>query len=134
VQEQLIGLDACSELFLETEGRNRHDRPMRFSGHSQSSPRVRSYGRKDIILSKDWRARGSIQRVGACILATVLLLGSVALFVASALLRAQVSNGVAGVSGQVLGAAVALLPLFIACALTFFAGRLIKGVARSFRK
>ncbi len=127
-------MDAWPELFLGTEGKHRYDRPMRFNGHLQSSPRLRSYGRKDIILSKDWRARGSVQRVGACILATVLLLGSAALFVASALLRAQVSNGVAGVLGQVLGTALALLPLFIACALTFFAGRLIKGIARSFRK
>lgn len=127
-------MDAWPELFLEIEGKNRHDRPMRPNGHSQSSPRLRSYGRKDIILSKDWRARGAVQRVGACILATVLLLGSAALFVASALLRAQVSNGVAGVLGQVSGTALALLPLFIACALTFFAGRLIKGIARSFRK
>lgn len=107
---------------------------MRFSGHPQDTPRLPSRGPRDSLLSKDWTARGAVQRVGASIFATVLFLGSVALFVASALLRAQVSEAVTGILGQLLGFMLALLPFFIACAFTFLAIRLIRGVGRSFHK
>lgn len=107
---------------------------MRFVSHQQDPPRLRTRGPQDSLLSKDWRARGATQRIGATVFATVLLFGSVALVAACVLLRIQVSEAVGGISGQVLGSAIALFPFLIACVLTFLAIRLIKGISRSFRR
>lgn len=102
--------------------------------YQRNSFRLLSYGPKDIILSKDWTARGTVQRVGASVFATILLLGSIALLLAGFLLWAQVSNAIAGTLGQMLGALLALLPFFIAYGLTFFAVRLIRGICRSLQR
>jgi hypothetical protein len=112
----------------------KHHRQMRFSAHLQDPPRLRTTGPKDNFFSKDWTARGGVQRVGASLFATLFLLGSVALFVGGVMLRVQVSEAVDGILGQALGTAVALLPFLMACALIFVTVRLIKGVSRSFHR
>jgi hypothetical protein len=112
---------------------NRHHRATR-SGHLQDTPRLNTTGPKDNCFSKDWKARGGVQRVGASLFATLFLLTSVAVFVGGLMLRAQVVYAVDGIWGHALGTAVALLPFLMACFLIFVAVRLIKGVSRSFHR
>ena len=112
----------------------KHHRQMRFSAGLSDIPRLRTTGPKDNFFSKNRRARGGVQRVGAGIFATLLLLCSVASLLAGVVLRAQVSDAVDGVLGLALGTGAALVPFLVACALIFFAVRLIKGVSRSFHK
>ena len=113
---------------METDGKRDARRSQR------SSFRLLSYGPEDIILSKEWTARGTVQRIGASVFATILFLGSAALLLAGLLLWAQVSNAMGGILGQMLGALLALSPFFLACGLMFFAARLIRGIYRSFHR
>lgn len=112
----------------------KHHSQVRFSSNLPDIPRLRTTGPKDSFFSKDWTARGVVQRVGASIFVTLLLLTSVALCAGGVVLRDQVSSAVDGIFGRVLGTAVALFPFLMACALVFFAVRLIKGIRRSFDK
>jgi TRAP-type C4-dicarboxylate transport system permease small subunit len=109
----------------------KHHRQVPFGGNLRDLPRLRTSGPKDNFFSKNWKARGRVQQVGASLFATLFFVSSLAMIVASAVLQAQVSNAVEGILGRVLGAAVALVPCLMACALIFFAVRLIKGVNRS---
>src|SRR5258708_2330153 len=91
-------------------------------------PRLRTTGSKDKFFSKDWKARGRVQQVGVSLFAALFLLSSLAMIVGSAMLQVEVSNEVGGILGRVFGAVAALVPCLAACALVFFAVRLIKGV------
>jgi hypothetical protein len=130
-----MSLGAWEELFLEIkEDEKQHDRPTPF-GHLQDDlPRLRTTGPKDNLFSKNWTARGGVQRVGASLFAALFLLSSVALFVGGVVVRVQISNVVDGIFGQALGTSVALLPFLMACALIFVAVRLIKGISRSIHR
>jgi hypothetical protein len=104
-------------------------RTMWFRG--QNVPILYGRGRKDILGSEDWIARGTIQRIGATIVATVFFCGSAALFVASLLIRAQISETVGGVFGQIFGTVLAVLAFLVACIGMFLTFRLVRGIARS---
>ena len=108
--------------------------PMRFREDPQNAPILQSRGPRDSLLSKGWTARGAIQRVGATILAIGFLLGSIALFIASIVVRAQTAEMIVGILGQVFGIMLAALAFSLACALMFLAVRFLQGVARSFYK
>jgi len=110
----------------------KHRSQMRFGGNVSDIPRLRTTSPKDWLLSKNWTARGRVQRVGAILFTALFLLAAVAAFVGGVILRAQVLGAVDGVLGQALGIAVELLPFLVACGLVFAAARLIKGVRRSF--
>jgi hypothetical protein len=112
----------------------KHHSQMRFDGNLSDVPRLRTTGSKDRLLSKNWTARGRVQRVGAILFAALFLLASVAAFVGGVILRVQVLNAVNGILGQALGIAVELAPFLMACGLIFAAVRLIQGVRRSFHK
>jgi hypothetical protein len=58
----------------------------------QYVPVLFGHSRQDIFGSEDWVARGTIQKIGAIIFALVLFCGSIALFVASVLMRAETSE------------------------------------------
>jgi hypothetical protein len=100
----------------------------------QNVPILYGRGRKDIFCSEDWIAKGAIQRIGATIVAAVFFCGSVALFVASLLIRAQISETVDGVFGQIFGTVLGVLVLLVACVGMFLTFRLVRGVVRSFDK
>jgi uncharacterized membrane protein YdjX (TVP38/TMEM64 family) len=74
------------------------------------------------------------KKIGATIFTTGLFCGSVALFVASFLARAEISKNVGGVLGQVFGFTLAMLAFFAASASMFLTFRLARGVIRSFYK
>jgi hypothetical protein len=105
-----------------------------FRGGPENTPILRSVGPKDILLSKDWAARGAIQRAGAGILATVFLLASVVLLIASLAVRAQTSEKIGGVFGLISGMLLALLGCFLAGISMFLSMQLLRGVVRSFYK
>jgi hypothetical protein len=105
---------------------------MRFRG--QNVPILYGRGRKSIFGTEDWTARGTIQKIGATIFATGFFCASVALFVASLLIRAQVSENVGGVLGQIFGTVLAVLALVVACIGMFLTFRLVRGIVRSFYK
>jgi hypothetical protein len=100
----------------------------------QNVPILYGIGRKDILGSEDWIARGTVQKIGATIFATVFLCGSVALLIASFVVRAQTSGMISGVLGQISGAVLAVLAFFLAWAGMFLAIMLFRGVVRSFGK
>jgi hypothetical protein len=105
---------------------------MRFRG--QSVPILYGRGRKDIFGSEDWIARGTIRRIGAAIFATGFFGVSVALFVASLVVRAHTSEMVAGLLGQIFGTVLAALVFLVACIGMFLTFRLVRGIVRSFYK
>ena len=98
----------------------------------QNVPVLYGRGRKNIFGSEDWTAQGTIQKIGATIFATVFFCASGALFVASLLVRAEISETVGGVSGLVLGTVLAVLAFLVACIGMFVTFRLVRGVVRSF--
>ncbi len=107
-------------------------RTMWFGG--QNVPILYGGGRKDIFGSEDWIGRGPIQRIGTTIFATGFFCASVALFIASFLVRAQISGIVGGVFGQIFGTVLAVLAFLVACIGMFLTFRLVRGVVRSFHK
>jgi hypothetical protein len=111
------------------KGERHTKRTMWFSG--QNVPILYSRSPTDGLLSKDWVARGTIQRIGATIFATGFFCGSVALFVASLLMRAQTSEIMGGVLGQIFGTVLAILAFLLACIGMFLTFRLVRGVVRS---
>lgn len=100
----------------------------------QNVPILYGRGRKDIFGSEDWTARGTIQRIGATIFATGFFCGSVALFLASLLIRAEISEIVGGVLGQIFGTVLAVLAFLVACIGMFLTFRVVRGIVRSFYK
>ena len=98
----------------------------------QNVPILYGQGRKDIFGSEAWIARGTIQRIGATIFAIVFSCGSVALFVASLLIRAEMSEIVGGALGQIFGTVLAVLAFLVACFVLFLTFRLVRGIVRSF--
>lgn len=118
---------------LEMQNRERQTkRTMWFRG--QNVPILYGQGRKDIFGSEYWVARGTIQKIGVIILATVFFCASGALFVASRSIRAEVSEFVNGVPGQLFGTALAVFAVGVALCGMFLTFRLVRGVFRSFYK
>ena len=107
-------------------------RSMRVRERSQNPPILQNHGRYPRFGSKDWIARGAIQRIATTIIATVYLFGSVAIFVASLLVRDDTSDKLGDVLGLISGILLTLLAFFLACAGMFFAIRLLRSVVRSF--
>jgi len=105
-----------------------------FSEHPQTTPIPQNRGRYRGFLSKDWIARGAIQRIGTTLIAIGFLFGSVALFVASLPVRNETSDKLGDVLGPLSGTLLAVLAFFLACAAMFLAIRLLRSVARSFYK
>ncbi len=100
----------------------------------QNVPILYGLGRKNILGSEDWTARGTIQKIGATIFAIGFFCGSVALFVASFLVRAEISETVGGVLGPIFGSLLAVLAFLVACMGMFLTFRLARGIVRSFYK
>src|SRR5260370_24948869 len=96
-----------------------------FRGHYV--PILYSPGRTGRFLSKDWVAKGTTQRIGAIIFATVFFCGSTALFFASILMRAQISEAMRGVLGQIFGIVLAALAFLVACFGMLLTFRLCRG-------
>lgn len=118
---------------LEMQNRERQTkRTMWFGG--QNVPILYGQDRKDIFGSEYWVARGTIQKIGVIILATVFFCASGALFVASRSIRAEVSESVNGVPGQLFGTALAVFAVGVALCGMFLTFRLVRGVFRSFYK
>src|SRR5260370_30935229 len=101
------------------KGERQTERTMWFRG--QNVPILYSSTRKDIFGSEDWIARGTIQKIGTTIFATVFFCGSIALFVASLLIRAPTLEMVVRVWGQIFWFFLAVLPFCVSCAWVFFA-------------
>src|ERR1700739_4895912 len=114
------------------KGERQTKRTMWFRG--QNVPILYGSARKDLFGSEAWIARGTIQKIGATVFAAVFFCGSLALFVASFLVRGEISENVGGVLGKVFGFILAVLSLLVACAGMFLAVRMAQGVVRSFRK
>jgi hypothetical protein len=118
---------------IEIQSRERHTkRTMWFRG--QSVPILYGQDRKDIFGSEYWVARGTIQKIGTIILAAVFFCASVALFVASRSIRAEVSESVNGVPGQLFGTGLAVFAVVVALCGMFLTVRLVRGIFRSFYK
>lgn len=107
-------------------------RMMWFRG--QFVPILYSHGRKDVMGSEVWVAKGTPQQIGAGIFAMVFFCGSVALFVASSLVRAQILKELGGILGQIFAAGLAVLALLAGCLGIVLTFRLTRGVVRSFHK
>jgi len=106
----------------------------RFENFTKEMPVLQSVGPKDILFSRNWIARGAIQRVGAIIISILFLLCSVALFVGSLMVKAQTSEIMGGASGQLFGITLTLLGFFLTFVMAFLAIRLLLGVGRSLCK
>ena len=100
----------------------------------QNVPVLYGRGRKGIFGSEDWIARGTIPKIGATIFATVFFCASVALFIASLLVRTEISETVGGVLGPIFGTVLAVLAFVVSCIGMFLTFRLARGVVRSFYK
>jgi hypothetical protein len=100
----------------------------------QFVPVLNGRGRKDIFGSKDWVAHGTLQRVGAIVFAAVFFCGAIGLLVAGILVRAEISQNMGGVLGQIFGIGLAILSFLVACATMLLSFRLARGIARSFYK
>lgn len=100
----------------------------------QYVPILYGSGRKGIFGSEDWVARGTVQKIGATIIATIFFCGSVAFFIAGLLVRAELSENVGGVLGQILGTLLTLLAFLVACIGIFLTFRLVRGIVRSLRR
>jgi hypothetical protein len=114
------------------KGERQTKRTMWFRG--QNVPILYGSRRKDVFGSEDWIARGTIQRIGTTIFATVFFCASAALVVASPRLRAEISEVVGGVSGQIFGTALAVFAFVLACVGMFLTFKLVRGLVRSFYK
>jgi hypothetical protein len=100
----------------------------------QRPPILRGTGRQGNLLSKDWVARGAVQGIGATIFALVFILGSIALFIGSLLVRAETSDVMGDVLGPIARTMLAVFGFSIGCVAMFLGVRLLRGVARSFHK
>ncbi len=140
-----IGVESCSGLVSHSvlaagwsylskmqKGERQAKRTTWFRG--QNVPILYSTGRKDILGSEDWIARGTIQRIGTIIIATVFFCGSAALVVASPLLRDEISEMIGGVLGLIVGTGLAAFAILVACIGMFLTFRLVRGVVRAFNK
>lgn len=108
-------------------------RSTRFRERLQNPPILRHpRGRYRGFLSKEWIARGAIQRIGTTIIAICYIFGSVGLFVASFLVRNETSDTLGEVLGPLSRTLLAVLAFFLACAVMFLAIRLFRSVVRSF--
>jgi hypothetical protein len=107
-------------------------RTMWFRG--QFVPILYGHGRRNVIGSEVWVARGMLQQIGASIFAVVFFCGSVALFIASTMVRAQTAKELEGILGQAFGAALAVLAFLAGCFGILLTFRLVRGVVRSFNK
>jgi hypothetical protein len=83
---------------------------------------------------KTGQPRGTVQRIGASILAVVFFCASVALFVASPFIRVQTLQYMRGIVGQVFGTLLLVLAVLTASGIMFVAFRLGQGVVRSFHR
>lgn len=99
----------------------------------QFVPIVYGRSRKGIFGSKDWVARGTLQRVGASIFAAVFFCGAIALPFAAILVRAEISQ-TRGIWGQICGIGLAALAFWVAFAAMLLSLRLVRGIVRSFYK
>jgi hypothetical protein len=97
-------------------------------------PILRSLGPKDILLSMDWVARGTVQRIGASILATISLFGAIGLFVGSLVLMTQSSVRINGILEPISRVVLTVIGLFLSWIAVLITIRLYRGIARSFHK
>ena len=100
----------------------------------QYVPVLSGLSRKDIFGSEDWAPRGTVQRIGATIVAVVFFCASVALFVASPFIRVQTLQDMRGIVGQVFGTMLLVLAVLAVSGIMFVAFRLGQGVVRSFHR
>jgi len=101
----------------------------------QLVPSLYGRSRKDIFGSKDWVAKGTLQRVGAIIFAVVFFCCAIALPFAAILARVEISQSTGGGAwGQVFGTGLAVLALLVAFATILLSFRLVRGIVRSFYK
>lgn len=100
----------------------------------QFVPTLYGRSRKDIFGSKDWVAKGTLQRVGAIIFAVVFFCGAIALPFAAILARVEISQSTGGAWGQVFGTGLAALAFLVAFAAMLLSFRLVRGIVRSFYK
>src|SRR5260370_35698142 len=87
---QSVWLHGGSYLLKMQKGERQTKRTMWFRG--QNVPILYSSTRKDIFGSEDWIARGTIQKIGTTIFATVFFCGSNSLFFARRFTLAQQSE------------------------------------------
>lgn len=100
----------------------------------QNVPILYNSDRASIFGTQQWVAKGTTQRIGATIFASLFFFASIALFFSSAVARVEIARDTGGVLGQVFGIAFALLAFLIGCAALYVAFRVTRGVIRSFRK
>jgi hypothetical protein len=100
----------------------------------QYVPILYSSDPKGRFLSKDWVARGALQRIGAIIFGTVFFCGSSGLFFSSFVTRARIADATGGVLGQIFGTILALIAFLVACVGMLLTFRIARGVVRSFYK
>jgi hypothetical protein len=113
------------------KGEGQTKRTMWYRG--QFVPILYGRSRKDIFGSEDWVAKGTIQRIGALVFAAAFFCGSIALPFAGVLVRAEISQRMAGILGQVFGMGLAVLAFLVACTAMLLSFRLVRGVVRSFQ-
>jgi hypothetical protein len=130
--ESVAGAKMKERNAIFQKGERQTKRTMWFRG--QYVPILYSSDRTDGFLSKSWVAKGTTQRIGAIIFATVFFCGSTALLVASILMRVQISETMKGVLGQVFGIVLAVLAFLVACFGMLLTFRLARGVVRSFHR
>ena len=100
----------------------------------QYVPTLYSSHPKDRFLSRDWVARGTLERIGAIIFGTVFFCGSSGLFFASFVTRSQIADSTGGVLGQIFGTILALVAFLVACVGMLLTFRIARGIVRSFYK
>jgi hypothetical protein len=100
----------------------------------QFVPILYGRSRKDIFGSEEWIAKGTSQRTGAIIFSIVFFCGSVALFFASIVLRAQIAEATGGILGEIFGIVLGVLAFLVACVGMLLTIRLARGGVRSFHK
>jgi hypothetical protein len=126
---------AYLELFLDDDTKRKASNSAgRVAVRRNDPPILRSLGPKDILLSMDWVARGTVQRIGASILATISLFGAIGLFVGSLVLMTQSSGGINGVLEPISRIVLTVIGLFLSWIAILITIRLYRGVARSFHK
>jgi hypothetical protein len=114
------------------KGEGQTKRTMWFRG--QFVPILYGRSRKDIFGSEDWVAKGTTQRIGAIMFAAVFFCGSIALLFGGVLVRAEISQSMGGILGQVFGIGLAVLAFLVACTALLLTFRLVRGVVRSVYK
>jgi hypothetical protein len=113
-------------------GKQQSKNTMWFKG--QNVPILYGSDRKGIFGSESWFAKGTIQRIGATVFASVCFGCAAALFVSLRRLGAEVMGDVGGLSGQIFATALVACALAMACTCLFLTFRLTRGIVRSFDK